>query len=303
MEEIQGTRNLKKGIASLIFSSFSFALMAMFVHLAGDIPFVQKAFFRNIVAFFVALSVILKNQTKIVVPKGSFKYLITRCIAGAVGVFGNFYALDRIPIADATILNKMAPFFTVLFSLIILGEKVKLLPFMCVAGAFVGAVFVIKPSVNIIQSLPAIVAFLGGVGAGVAYTCVRKLSSLKMTGAFIVLFFSAFTCLLSVPSMILDFTPMTLKQTLILIGAGLAAAGGQFGVTTAYYNAPARDISVYDYSQILFSAILGYIAFRQIPDFYSLIGYVIIISMAIIVFVYNKKKGTGVDIIEETIDS
>lgn len=78
---------------------------------------------------------------------------------------------------------------------------------------------------------------------------------------------------------------------------------GQFGVTTAYYNAPARDISVYDYSQILFSAILGYIAFRQIPDFYSLIGYVIIISMAIIVFVYNKKKGTGVDIIEETIDS
>ena len=174
---------------------------------------------------------------------------------------------------------------------------------MCVAGAFVGAVFVIKPSVNIIQSLPAIVAFLGGVGAGVAYTCVRKLSSLKMTGAFIVLFFSAFTCLLSVPSMILDFTPMTLKQTLILIGAGLAAAGGQFGVTTAYYNAPARDISVYDYSQILFSAILGYIAFRQIPDFYSLIGYVIIISMAIIVFVYNKKKGTVVDIIEETIDS
>ena len=100
--------------------------------------------------------------------------------------------MDRIPISDATILNKMAPFFTVLFSLIILGEKVKLLPFMCVAGAFVGAVFVIKPSANVIQSLPAIVAFLGGVGAGVAYTCVRKLSSLKMTGSFIVLFFSGY---------------------------------------------------------------------------------------------------------------
>jgi drug/metabolite transporter (DMT)-like permease len=96
--------------------------------------------------------------------------------------------------------------------------------------------------------------------------------------------------MLSVPFLIFNFTPMTLKQTLILIGAGLSAAGGQFGVTTAYYNAPARDISVYDYSQILFSAILGYIAFRQVPDFYSLIGYVIIISMAIIVFIYNKKN-------------
>ena len=52
MEEIQGTRNLKKGIASLIFSSFSFALMAMFVHLAGDIPFVQKAFFYEFCIFF-----------------------------------------------------------------------------------------------------------------------------------------------------------------------------------------------------------------------------------------------------------
>ena len=85
---------------------------------------------------------------------------------------------------------------------------------------------------------------------------------------------------------------MTWQQWLILTGAGIAATGGQFGITYAYYYAPARDISIYDYTQILFSALLGYLAFRQIPDAYSLIGYAVIILMAVIVFLYNKKHGT-----------
>ncbi len=288
--ENQAGQNITKGIFCIVCSSFCFALMGMFVHLSGDIPFIQKAFFRNIVAFFIALSVLLKNRKSINIPKGSLKYVLIRSIAGGTGVFGNFYALDRIPIADAGILNKMSPFFAVIFSFFLIGEKIKLIPFLGVMGAFVGAAFVIKPSANIMQSFPAIVAFVGGLGAGLAYACVRKLSSMKLTGAFIVVFFSAFTSLFSVPFMILDFTPMTLNQTLTLIATGIAAAGGQFGVTAAYYNAPARDISIYDYSQIIFAAIMGYIAFGQIPDFYSFIGYGIIISMAIIVFIYNRRN-------------
>ena len=83
---------------------------------------------------------------------------------------------------------------------------------------------------------------------------------------------------------------MTLSQLLCLLGAGLSASGGQFAITAAYSYAPAKEISVYDYSQIIFAAALGYFMFGQIPDTLSFIGYLIIVSMAVLMFFYNRKK-------------
>ena len=80
-------------------------------------------------------------------------------------------------------------------------------------------------------------------------------------------------------------------QILALLGAGLSATGGQFSITAAYYNAPAREISVYDYSQIIFATLLGLIFLGELPDIYSFIGYAIIIAMAVLMFLYNNKKG------------
>lgn len=288
--QVRSAKSLPKAIAWIVFSAFSFAVMGMLAHLAGDIPFMQKAFFRNIIALFIALSILFKDRKPLVIPKGSMKYLWLRSIAGSLGIFGNFYAVDRIPIADAAILNKMSPFFAVVFSLILLKEKIKPLPLLCVIGAFIGSMFVVKPSIHLMDSFPAIFAFVGGMGAGLAYSCVRKLSGMKFNGTFIIVFFSAFTTVVTIPFIIINFTPMTWTQVLILIGTGVAAAGGQFGITNAYYNAPASEVSVYDYSQIIFSAALGFMVFGQIPDLWSFIGYGIIILMAVISFVYNNKK-------------
>ena len=81
---------------------------------------------------------------------------------------------------------------------------------------------------------------------------------------------------------------MTLWQVLILIGAGAAAAGGQFTITAAYCYAPAKEISVYDYSQIIFATSLGFLFFREVPDRWSFIGYGIIIAAAVGMFWYNN---------------
>jgi len=286
---ISTTPKLSKGITCIILSAFSFALMSTLAHAAGDIFFVQKAFFRNAVAFIISVAIILKNHQKINIPKGSMKYLWGRAIAGSLGIFGNFYALDKIPIADASILNKMSPFFAIVFSFFLISEKIKLIPFLAVVVAFLGSIFVIKPSADFLQSWPAVCGFLGGVGAGFAYACVRKLGKMQMTGSFIVAFFCAFSCLLSIPFVVTNFTPMTLQQVLLLIGAGCAAAAGQFGITYAYYFAPARDISIYDYTQIIFASSLGFLVFHQVPDFWSIIGYAVIILMAVVVFMYNRK--------------
>ena len=292
-EESNNT-NITKGILFLITSAFFFALMAVFVKLAGDIHFVQKAFFRNAVAFIIALGGTLKDvklngRQAIAIPKGAMLYLFLRAIAGSVGVFGNFYAIDRIMLADAAILNKMAPFFTILFCYIILKEKIKPIPLVCIIIAFLGSILIVKPSFNFTQMLPTLAAFMGGVGAGLAYASIRKLSYLGCNGKIIILFFSVFSMLLSVPYMITNFNPMTARQVFMLCCAGACAAGGQFSVTAAYYHAPANKISIYDYSQVIFSTLFGFIFFAQIPDWMSILGYFIIISMAIVNYIYTHK--------------
>ena len=82
---------------------------------------------------------------------------------------------------------------------------------------------------------------------------------------------------------------MTLAQFGCLLLAGLFASGGQFTITAAYTCAPAGEISIYDYSQIIFATLLGFLLFAEIPDRYSLIGYGLIILASLGNFLYNWK--------------
>ncbi|MCR5386275.1 MAG: DMT family transporter [Treponema sp.] len=286
-----------KGIFYLILSAFFFALMAALVHMAGDINFVEKAFFRNAIAFVIAIIFLALDYKKdgkaaLTIPKGALIFLFIRSLAGSVGIFGNFYAIDRIVLSDASILNKMSPFFAILFSFILMRERIKTVPLIAIITAFIGAMLVVKPSFDFSKTLPTAAGFIGGAGAGLAYACVRKLGYLKCNGKIIVLFFSTVSMILCAPFMIADFDPLTLRQFILLSLGGVCAAGGQFSITAAYYHAPARDISIYDYSQIIFSTLLGFFMFGQLPDAWSFAGYVIIVLMAVLNFVWNKRQAS-----------
>ena len=133
--------------------------------------------------------------------------------------------------------------------------------------------------------------FLGGLGAGFAYAFVRKMhSKYDVASEVIITFFSLFSVIIAIPFFFIYYTPMTLSQLFILIGAGASAAVGQFGVTNAYFNAPSSKISLYEYTNVIFSAILGFMMFQQIPDTYSFVGYAIIIGAATVMFFYNRRK-------------
>lgn len=283
-----------KGVFYILLSAFSFALMALFVRLSGNVPFVQKTFFRNIVAlgitFFSIIAGILKNGTEqYKIPKESWPFLLLRSAAGSIGIFGNFYAIDHLILADASILNKMAPFYTVIFSFLLLKEKIKIVPLFAIITAFCGAMLVAKPSFDFSRTLPSLAGIASGFGAGFAYACVRKLGKQKCSGKIVILFFSAFSTLLAVPYMIFNFTPMTRMQTIYLLLAGISAAAGQFTITAAYYHAPAAKISIFDFCQIIFSASLGFFILGQKPDILSVLGYIIILSMATLNFFYNNR--------------
>jgi len=263
--------------------------MNMFVRLSGDLPIFQKSLFRNLVAMIFSFVVLIRNKPELHFDKEACGILLLRSAFGTVGVLGNFYAVDHLLLSDATMLNKMSPFFAILLGTVILKEKLKPFQIGVVIVAFLGALLVIKPSGINMDVLPAIIGLIGGFSAGVAYTMVRLLGKRNVPGSFIVFFFSAFSCLTVAPLAFANFDPMTMTQLIYLLLAGTCAASAQFAITAAYCHAPAREISVFDYSQILFSALLGFIVFQQVPDALSWIGYLVIGTAAVANFIYNSR--------------
>jgi len=292
-----------RGIFCILASAFGFALMAMFVRLCDDfgapVSSMQKSFFRNVIALAIALTVFVRER-KVRCGKGGTRsvasatevgpsvwtrqataVLFLRAALGTVGIFANFYALSHITIAEGQTLNKTAPFFTVLFAWLLLGERASRRQVTALVLAFAGVLFIAKPGFAGEDAFPLAMGLLGGMCAGGAYACVRKLGLLGVNGALIILFFSAFSCLASVPFMLHRFDPMTTGQVLSLLGAGVGAAIGQFGITAAYRFAAPRQIAVFDYSNILFTAALGFCFFGQVPDLWSVLGFVVIILAAL----------------------
>ncbi len=282
--------NTSKGIFLIVLAAFSFASMNTFVKLAGDISFLQKAFFRNIIPFVISASFIIKSKIGIQIDKHNIPLLIVRSCCGTIGVLCNFYAVDNLILSDASMLGKLAPFFAIIMSYIILRENVSPFRILTVMVAFIGSIFIVNPSFSAVQiSIPALIAVLGAFGAGCAYTIVRKLGERGQSATSIVMFFSAFSTLVVTPSFFINYQPMSISQIILLIIAGLFAAMGQFAVTNAYMFAPAKNISVYDYSQVLFAAVYGFFLYTEIPTSNSIIGYVIIIGVGIANFLYSKK--------------
>ncbi len=279
-----------KGILFILLAALGFAFMSFFVKMAGDVPTMQKAFFRNIVAVLIASVSLVRYKGSLHVDKRDYLPLFLRSLFGTIGLIFNFWAISRLALPDANILNKMSPFFAVLMSIFILGERPNSMDILTVIVAFVGAMFVVKPTAGL-ASLPAIVGLIGGMCAGTAYTFVRKLGKHNVPGPLIVFVFSAFSSIVCLIPMLMDYQPMTFIQLLCLILAGCSAALGQFSVTAAYTFAPAKEISVFDYSQVIYAAILGFLVFHEWPDRMSLIGYVLIIGTAIVKWYLNTHGG------------
>lgn len=278
--------NKSKGIILILLSALFFALMATTVKSLDNIPLAEKIFFRNILGFFVALIVIKRKKKSI---RGSnLKLLLLRSFLGLSGVACYFYALSRIQLADAVILNKMSPFFVIVLSAIFLGEKIKKVQIISLLLAVIGAVFVIKPefSSNII---PSIIALSSAIFAGAAYTTIRHLRHTD-SAETIVLYFTFISTITMIPFMAMgQFVIPSPSEALGLLILGIFATSAQFLMTNAYRFAPAGELSIYTYTNIVFSTLLGLIIWSEIPDYLSISGAILIIGAGFINYRFNTK--------------
>ena len=286
--------NIKKGIFYIIISALGFSLMNFFVVKAGDLPTFQKALFRNGGAMIVSLFLFIKSGDTPDTKPSDLGILLMRAVFGSIGLFCNFYALDHLVLSDASILNKLAPFFTLILSALFLKEKTNWKQFLFVSLAFVGMLFVVRPEMHFSESMVAsVVGVIGGFGAGTAYACVRALGKRGMPSSEIVFGFSLVSTIVAIPFVIIDHAPMSSLQIFYLSMASVSATIGQFGITLAYKEAPSKEISIFEYFTVVFSALWGILFLGQIPYWTSIIGYAIIFISAYLLFLYNKKTSRG----------
>ena len=286
--------NKTKGIILMILFALSLSIMSTFLKLAGHMPVAEKTVYRNsIAALFAFIYIVKKHGFK---DKSMFwgnrKNILglgLRTIFGIIGICLNLYALQYLLLPNATIIQDLSIFFVVIFSYIFLGEKIKLWQCVLIVIGFIGAVFVVDPDSTKFLLLPSIAAILGAMMNGGDSATMRYLGD-KCDPVTLVFFYNFLSSVILLPFMIIFYKPLAMHTIIYLILAGLMYIIVEFTLILAYKYAPARDIALFRYTDIIFSAILGFLVFNKIPSFMEVIGYIIIVIAAILLLLYRPKK-------------
>ncbi len=277
----------KRGIVYILTSAFFFSLMALAVKSVPNLPLSEKVFFRNFVGLLAISVTMLRNKVPFVINAPKLMFL--RAFFGLAGVGFYYSALSLLPLADAVILNKLSPIFVVVFALVFIKEPYLKGQVWIILLGLLGALLVIKPSFDF-QIFPALIAVASAVCSGAAYTVIRRLTQYDKS-TVIVFYFCLFSSIVLIPFMILEgFEIPSLTEGLSLLAIGAFALIAQLFMTNAYKYAPASELSIYNYIEIVFSLLWGLILWHETPDFVAFIGASLIIMAGYLNYRIQKIK-------------
>lgn len=289
MTTLNGMSERTKGAVLMCTSAFLFSAMQIPISLSGTtIPIMEQVFFRNIVTLILSFILIMRSGGSLFGTKKNQPLLFVRSAFGFLGLITQFYAVAHANQGDVSTMMKLSPFMITLWAAIFLKEKIRKVQIPALLIAFLGAAFVANPAFNS-NLLPLFMAFLCAFFSSVSYTLLAYFKN-KVDGRTIIMHFSTFCVLACIPFMIFDFVMPTFKELLLLLLIGVFGGFGQIALTYAYRLATAAEISIYNYSGIVFSIILGYVFLGEVLDVTSVIGCALVIIAALITYIFSGKK-------------
>ena len=291
MGDASGTvsaRWLRPGVRFMVASALAFSAMNALVKVVGTrIPSQEIVFSRALVS--VLLTVVLLARAGVPFFGENKPLLVLRGVFGFCGLSCVFFAVTRLPLAEATVLTYLHPVFTALLAAIFLREPIG-------RGVTIGAVFslagmllVAKPAALFgasapLDALATAAAVAGAFFAGCAYVCVRKLGATEHP-LVIVLYFplvAVLTAPATVPLMAEEAVWPSGPEWLWLLGVGVCAQVGQVALTRGMQHEPAGRATALSYLQIVFAGMWGIALFGEVPDGLTLAGAALIIAGAFV---------------------
>ena len=280
-------KDKNKAALLMVIAALVYAILSAMVKGLDGIPVSEKMFFRNL--FGLIMVIIIVWREKIDIRGNSHFALIGRGVTGFISTFLFYAALSYAPMAEAMTLSNTYPFLLAILCWIFLGERIRGFHITALILSFIGAVVIIRPGFAEIN-IYYIVAVLTAVAMAVTYTFLRKARMTEDTQV-IVLWYSAIISLMCIPAMIFQgFVVPTGFQLFRLLLLGILGTVYQLLLSHAYKFAPATEVSIYSYTTLIFSALLGLIVWGEVPPVFTILGVALIILGAYVMFRGENKK-------------
>jgi drug/metabolite transporter (DMT)-like permease len=287
------------GIALILISTLAFTLMSALIRSLGErIPLGEIVFSRSL---FGLIPLILMLQWRGELRQAFMLHKpirhVTRAVAGIGSMFCNFGALSRIPLADATAINFVTPLFNVALAAIFLGEKVRRFRWAAVAVGFAGVILMLSPHLgqgewSSAAAYGALLALSGAFLVSAAMTQVRQLAATETT-ASLVFSFTVLSTLTGLVAMLWGWEVPSKLDAMILVLTGIFGGIGQITVTESYRHAGAGTVAPFAYTSMIYSIILGYAFFGEVPELVVMLGAAIVVFAGL--FVLYRERQLRID--------
>ena len=276
----------------MVISALGFALMAACVKEVNGlgIPVLEIVAVRSIVSGIISYVDI--KRKKIPLFGHNKVLLIARGIVGSFALMLVYYAVTTLPLAEATVLQYLHPVFTAILALFFLKEIIQRSTVACIVISLIGLFIIIQPNLHVDGGvhypwLSITAGLLGAFGSAVAYIIVKKLT--KTDDSSVIIFYFPLVALpVSVVMLGSDFVMPSLAAFGLLILVGIFTQIGQVGLTKALHCADANKATAYAYVQVLFSVLIGWVYFSEVPMLTTIIGGGLIMVGALINVLWKR---------------
>lgn len=286
-----------KLISALLFAAMS----ALVRQLSETTPVGQIVFFRSAFAIPpVLLIYALRGEfMSAVITRRPFGQL-GRGTLSVFGMFTNFAALARLPLAEATAIQFASPLITVALAAVFLKERVRIFRWSAVAAGFIGVMVMLIPnfdasrytaagaaSVALIGSLLAIFSAFCNAGTVIQ---TRRLTQSETTSS-IVFYFSLITAIAGAVTLPFAWHSPSGAELIMLVATGILGGIAHIFLTESYRLATASVIAPFDYSAMLWALLLGYWVFGELPSAMVYVGATIVAGAGLAVLFRERWLG------------
>lgn len=283
--------NIPESVFYMLLSALGFALMAACVKAVShyNIPVLEIVAARALISAGISYVDIRRKKLS---PWGNDKpWLVARGVVGACALIMVYYSVTHLPLAMATVLQYLHPVFTAVLAFLFLREKVKSSTVMCIILCLLGLGIMLFPhsaDAGLTYSWLSIGAgILGALGSALAYIIVKKLTQTE-DSSVIIFYFPIVTLPVAVLLLGDDFVMPTANACLLLVLVGVFTQIGQMGLTKAMHSEAASKATAYSYVQILFSIVIGWAYFDEVPTWTTVIGGGCIMAGAIVNVLWKR---------------
>ncbi|MEO9485290.1 MAG: DMT family transporter [Ekhidna sp.] len=275
---------MSQGVRYMLFASFTFTIMKVCVKLVPHIPAIEIILFRSVIS--MAISLFFLTRQRVSIWGNNKLVLVGRGVAGAIALVIYFSLLQQIPLATASTLQYLAPIFTAVLGIFLVGEKVKHIQWLFFAMSFAG-IMVIQGFDSRISLVHVVMGIAASLFMGLAYNFIRKL---KTSEHPLVIIFYFPLIMLPISGIWASFVWVQPEgiDWLILILVGITTQIAQFLMTKAYQKEELSKVSILTYVGIIYSLAFGFFIFDETYNLVTYGGMALVLSGVVLNVVWKR---------------